>query len=303
MSQASQPLAGFWRVSARHRLVLDRPRVMGVLNLTPDSFADGGKYTDVGRAVDAALAMVRDGADLIDVGGESTRPGAARVDAAEQIRRVGPFLSALRGSSDPGAAAPVSIDTTLPAVARAALDLGADCINDVSAGREGDAVEGPGAMLRLAASFKAGLVLMHRLAPPEQDSYSDRYQLSPRYADVTMAVRDELAERSGAAMDAGVEHESILIDPGLGFGKSVQQNLELIRRTPELLTLGFPLLSATSRKSFVGRVSLGRDSVPAERLGGSLGLSVAHLMAGARVFRVHDVAEQAQALRAAWAAS
>jgi dihydropteroate synthase len=273
---------------------------MGVLNVTPDSFSDGGRHADPCAAADAAARMAAEGADLIDVGGESTRPGAARVDASEQVRRVVPAISAIRALRGAAASIGISVDTTLPEVARRALDAGADAINDVSAGREGDALEGAGAMMKLAASRAAGLVLMHRLAPPDRDAYSDRYRTAPAYRDVVAEVAAELRQRSAMALDSGVGHASILIDPGLGFGKNVEQNLQLIRGTRELLSLGFPLLSATSRKSFVGRVSLGRDSTPDERLAGSIAFSLVHLALGARIFRVHDVAPQAQALRAAW---
>lgn len=297
----SRALPQSWRVSGRVELTLDRPRLMGILNVTPDSFADGGRHLDPARAVAAAEAMVAHGADLIDIGGESTRPGATRIAAEEQIRRVVPVIRGIRALASAAGRVGISLDTTLPDVARAGLDAGADAINDVSAGREGDAIEGAGAMLRVAARAGAGIVLMHRLAPPDKDTYSDRYAQSPRYADVVGAVARELAERTRAALDAGVPHASILIDPGLGFGKTVEQNVELVRRTPELLTLGFPILSAASRKSFVGRVSLGRDSTPDERLAGSIAFSLEHLALGARIFRVHDVAEQGAALRAAWA--
>lgn len=266
---------------------------MAILNVTPDSFADGGKLADVGSVVDAARAAAEAGADLLDIGGESTRPGAQRVDVDEQIRRVVPAVRAIR---DAGLTLPISIDTTRSGVAEAALDAGADAINDVAAGTE-DA-----SMLALACERGCGLVLMHRATTPERDRYSDAYDRDPTYErGVVGAVSDFLGERLDAAIGAGVSPERVLLDPGLGFGKSVEQNLELIRGTEALLKLGRPVLSALSRKSFVGRVSLGRDSDPSERLAGTLALTALHLQAGARVFRVHDVAPAAEALQAAWA--
>jgi dihydropteroate synthase len=261
---------------------------MAIINVTPDSFADGGKYPSVSDATSAIGRAVRAGADIIDIGGESTRPGAARVAAAEQIRRVTPVIEALRAS---GSTVPVSVDTTRAEVAMAALKAGADAVNDVSAGLEDPR------LLDVVKEFGAGLVLMHRLRPPEGDSYSDRYAQAPTYGDVVRDVTTFLRDRAAAAMDHGIEHDRIVIDPGLGFGKTVEQNLELIRRTREVASLGFPVLSALSRKSFVGRHALGRDSTPDERLPGTLALSLEHLAAGASIFRVHDVAEHAEALR------
>lgn len=278
-----------WRVSARHSLTLDRPRILAILNLTPDSFSDGGQLTTPDAARDAGVRAVEAGADMLDVGAESTRPGAARVAAEEQIRRLAPSLRALRAALP---RVPISIDTTLAAVARAALDEGADAVNDVSA-----CLEDP-AMLRLAAERKAGLVLMHRLRPPGEDSYSDRYADAPRYADVTEEVSAFLASRANAAIAAGVERDALVLDPGLGFGKSVEQNLMLLRETPRLVRLNYPILSALSRKSFVGRVALERESDPGERVAATVALSVAQYLAGVRLFRVHDVGAHVQALRA-----
>lgn len=277
-----------WRLGQR-LLDLARPRVIAILNLTPDSFYDGGSLGDVHAAVEAARAAVRDGADMLDVGGESTRPGADRVDPDEQIRRVVPAIRAIRATG--AGEVPISVDTTSAAVAEAALDAGADAVNDVSAGTDDPR------MLPLVGSRGAGVILMHRLRPPGADSYSDRYAVEPEYGDVVSAVASFLRERDYAARRAGVAPESIVLDPGLGFGKSVDQNLELIARTGELLALGRPILSALSRKSFVGRISLGRDSTPGERLAGTLALSIRHALAGASLFRVHDVAPHVQAFR------
>jgi dihydropteroate synthase len=186
---------------------------------------------------------------------------------------------------------PITIDTTREEVASAGLDAGADAINDVSAGAE----SGDGT-LRLAAARACGIVLMHRLSPPGEDSYSDRYSEEPMYADVVEDVRAFLRERATRAEALGVRHEGIMVDPGLGFGKSVEQNVALIERTAEIASMGYPVLSGLSRKSFVGRVTLGRDSTPGERLEGTLAMSVRHMKAGAAIFRVHDVAEHRRVL-------
>ncbi len=284
-----------WRVSDRCTLDLSVPRVVAILNVTPDSFADGGRLGSPEAVADSAERAVRDGAAMLDVGGESTRPGAVRVSASDQISRVVPAIRAIRARLP---LVLISVDTTLAEVAHAALDAGADAINDVSAGEE-DA-----AMLALAAKRRAGIILMHRLKPPGSDSYSDRYAKAPAY-DSTLGVvgevRSYLAKRNGAATSAGVAPDAIVLDPGLGFGKSVEQNVELIRGTPLLRTLGRPILSALSRKSFVGRVGLGRDSEPGERLAPTLSLSVQHFGFGASLFRVHDVREHVEALAAAQA--
>ena len=288
-----------WQLAAGRSLTLDRPRVMAVVNVTPDSFFAGSRADSIDAAVAMASQAVREGAHMLDIGGESTRPGAARVDETEQIGRVVPVIQAIRAHKVSALAAiPISIDTTLPAVARAAIDAGADAINDVSG-----ATECGETMLAVAAATGVGLILMHRLLPPEQDSFSDRYEHEPEYADIVAEVRSVLLSRAAAAERAGVARGSIMLDPGLGFGKSVEQNLELVRRSGELLSGGYPLLSATSRKSFVGRVSLPgvEQSSPEERLPGSLAFSVLHLASGARVFRVHDAGPQRAALDAAWA--
>ncbi len=276
---------------------------MAILNITPDSFFDGGVLTDARAAAARAEQAVAEGADILDIGGESTRPGAARVPADEQRSRVIPAIAAIRRAGG-ALAVPISVDTTHAPVAEAALDAGADAINDVSAGTE-DA-----RMLGVAARRRAGLILMHRLRPPDQDSYSDRYASAPndspravappdyaREGGVIAAVRSFLAARSAAALEAGAARESIVLDPGLGFGKTVDQNLELIRRTGELCALGFPILSAISRKSFTGAWAGLKNSPPSDRLAPSIALTLEHRRAGASIFRVHDVSETLHALR------
>ncbi len=284
-----------WQVGADRLVDLDDARLMGILNVTPDSFSDGGAYPTIESAVDAALEMKAAGACIIDVGGESTRPGAAVINAQEQVRRTEPVIRGIRSHLDQDELL-ISIDTTQFDVARAALDAGADIINDVSAGRDDDR------MLALAAAKQCGLILMHRRTAPQNDSYSDQYNAPPDYGgDVVQFVRRFLADRCDAAVSAGVSPRSIVIDPGLGFGKSVQQNFELINRTCELMDLGYPILSAASRKSFIGAASGATDPNPRNRVYGSIAVSLAHFHAGVRLFRVHDVAAQQQALSVAQA--
>ncbi len=273
-----------WRVAPGTSLSLDEPRLMGVLNVTPDSFSDGGAYARVEPAVDRGLRLVDEGACIIDVGGESVRPGARRVGVQEQIQRTVPVIERLRSHTS----TLISIDTTKSAVARAALEAGADIINDVAAGCEDEQ------MLPLAAARRCGLVLMHRRVPPEADAYSDCYVEEPGYDDVVATVRRFLIERCDAALARGVERPAIVIDPGLGFGKTVEQNYQLIAKIGDLVSEGYPVLSGSSRKSFVGAVSGVED--PARRVVGSTAVSVAHWLAGVRLFRVHDVAAHREAL-------
>jgi dihydropteroate synthase len=260
---------------------------MGILNVTPDSFFDGGAWREAGAAVAHALKMVEQGADVIDVGGVSTRPGATPVPPEEELARVLPVIEGLRARS----AVPISIDTTSARVAAAALDAGADIVNDVSA-----ATESAG-MAALAAERGCGLVLMHRRAAPQREAYSDRYREPPAYGDVAAEVQAFLDERAAAALEAGVARDAIVVDPGLGFGKSVEQNYRLIRALGGTTPGGFPILSAASRKSFIGAAAGGPP--PAERLPGSLAVTVAQRLAGVMIFRVHDVAAQRQALAVA----
>ena len=274
-------------------MTMDRPRIMAIVNLTKDSFYARSRGDTPEAALDAVFRAVGDGADMLDLGGESTRPGAERVAASEQIERLVPILRAIRAAGGTLATLPISIDTTNSRVARECLLAGADCINDVSAGSEDPE------MLPTIASANCGVILMHRLTEPANDSYSDRYRDPPQYDDVVWDISDFLRARAHAAQSAGVAPDAIIIDPGLGFGKSVQDTLTLIRRTGELTSLGYPVLSALSRKSFVGRVSFGHDSTPDERLPGTLAMSVMHYLSGARLFRVHDVREHIQALAAA----
>ncbi len=279
----------FWTASSDRVLSLEPFALMGVVNITPDSFSDGGQFADQEDAARFALQLVDEGATVIDVGGESTRPGAERVDAEEQVRRVVPVIARIRARSNVA----ISVDTTLAEVAEAAIEAGADIVNDVSAGTEDSA------MFRLAARTGAGLVLMHRLHAPGDDSYSDRYTQPPAYGDVVRDVANFLLARAEMAMAAGVARESIAIDPGLGFGKSVAQNYELLARTSELAALGFPVLVGASRKSFLGAVT-GRTD-PEQRIIGSVVAAVAAYGGGARVIRAHDVGAHREALLVAHA--
>jgi dihydropteroate synthase len=279
----------FWTAGSDRVVSLDPFAIMGVVNVTPDSFSDGGQFTGPEEAAQFALQLVEEGASVIDIGGESTRPGAARVDAEEQVRRVVPVIARVRSRS--GVA--ITVDTTSAAVAEAALEAGADAVNDVSAGCEDPA------MFALVARRGAGLVLMHRLAPPGEDSYSDRYAEPPIYDDVVREVASFLLMRAELAMAAGVARESIVLDPGLGFGKSVAQNYELLARTSELVALGMPVLVGASRKSFLGAVSGRAD--PEQRIIGSVVAAVAAYGGGARIIRAHDVGAHREALLVAHA--
>ncbi|MDF1809361.1 MAG: dihydropteroate synthase [Phycisphaerales bacterium] len=282
-----------WRVSSQRTIQLDRPLCIGILNITPDSFFDGGELSSQSKAVDRAKSMIDDGADGLDIGGESTRPGAERVSEQEQINRVVPVIKSIRSA---GIEILISVDTTRAKVALAAIDAGADVINDVSAGSEDEEI------LNVASKQDCGLILMHRAILPELDQYSDQYEdgQRPISDSVVDRVVKELSVRREFALQAGVGNTNIVLDPGLGFGKDVDQNLALIRQTGQFLKLGHPVMSALSRKSFVGRLSLDRDSTPKERLWGTIGLSVLHLQLGARIFRVHDVAAHRESLDASW---
>lgn len=255
------------------------PCVMGVLNVTPDSFSDGGDTLDPASAVRKARRMAVDGAAIVDVGGESTRPGAEPVPVEEEIARVAPVLRALAAD---GAGVPVSIDTRHAEVAAVALDSGAMLVNDVSAGAD------PG-MFPLVAERGAGICLMHMQGEPAT------MQDDPRYDDVVDDVAAFLEARMRAAVDAGVAEHAIVLDPGIGFGKTVEHNLELLAGLPRIAALGRPVLVGVSRKGIVGALT-GREV--GDRLAGSIGAGLAAVAAGAAVLRVHDVAETVDAMRA-----
>lgn len=256
-----------------------RPLVMGVLNVTPDSFSDSGRFADPRAAVAHARRMCDEGADLIDIGGESTRPGSQRTGADEQIRRIAPVIEALAGNVP----AVLSVDTTRSAVARAACDLGAYVINDISA-----AMEDP-VMLTLAAERRLPIILMHMQGQPAT------MQVNPQYGDVVKEVAEHLQARRQAARDAGIAADRILLDPGIGFGKTPEHNLALLRDFPRLAALGSPLVLGTSRKGFIGRIT--GEQEPSDRIMGTAA-SVAWCVAnGAAIVRVHDVGPMSKVVR------
>ena len=257
---------------------LDPPLVMGVLNVTPDSFSDGGEYATLPEALARARAMRAEGADLIDVGGESTRPGAEPVDEAAELTRVLPVIEHLTAEG-----IPVSIDTRHARVARACVGAGASVINDITGFRDP-------AMIEVAATCEAGLVVMHMLGDDPATMQDD-----PHYDDVLAEVTAFLGERAAALQSAGVNPERIAVDPGIGFGKTLEHNLELLRGLPRIVALGYPVLVGASRKRFIGHI-LGEED-PRRRLAGSLGAAVYAVTRGADIVRVHDVAETARALR------
>jgi dihydropteroate synthase len=259
---------------------MSRPIVMGVVNVTPDSFSDGGRWTSTERAVEHALQLAADGADVLDIGGESTRPGAQPVGEAEELDRVAPVVEAIHARWAGG----VSVDTMKPAVARAAVAAGATMWNDVSA-----LAFAPDSAAT-AAELGCEVVLMHMRGEPRT------MQDAPVYADVVAEVRDELLARADAAIAAGVARERLWLDPGLGFGKTSEHNLILTARLEALVAAGFPVLYGASRKRTIRVVDPSADD-PLDRLGGSLALALEAARRGARMVRVHDVRQTVQALK------
>ena len=247
-----------------------KPVVMGILNVTPDSFSDGNRFFDSAAALAQAKCMIAQGADIIDIGAESTRPGSQRVSPDDQIARLADVLPAVCESG-----AIVSIDPTLASVAEFALDAGAKIVNDVSAGRDDPD------LLALAAARDAPLILMHMLGEPKS------MQESPRYDDVVSEVRQFLEERLQAAATAGVPRENCIVDPGIGFGKLLAHNLALLAGTGRIVELGCPVLIGASRKRFIGEITNQTDAD--HRLGGTIGACMAAYHRGATIFRVHDV--------------
>jgi len=256
------------------------PVIMGVVNVTPDSFSDGGLFLDADNAVAHGERLVEEGADILDLGGESTRPGSDAVPEAEELRRVVPVIERLAGVE-----ARLSIDTTKLVVAKAALDAGVSIVNDVSGFRFEPELAG------LVADAGADCVLMHMLGEPRT------MQEDPRYDDVVADVKAFLEERLRFAVSEGVPEERVWLDPGIGFGKTVEHNLELLRRLDEIAAIGCPVVVGTSRKSFLGRLAGGRAE--SERLPGTIATNVMALERGGTVFRVHDVAQVRDALTVA----
>lgn len=260
-----------------HAVALDRPRIMGILNLTPDSFSDGGLWTDPERALRHAMEMVEQGADLVDIGGESTRPGADSVSTQEELDRVMPLVARVAAESG----VPVSIDTSKPEVMREAVAAGAGLINDVFALRQDGALEA-------AAALGVPVCLMHMQGQPRD------MQSRPEYANVVADVRQFLAERAAACVEAGIAESRIIVDPGFGFGKTLQHNLDLLNGLAAVAELGFPVLAGLSRKSMLGAIT-GRDS--GDRIAASVAAALLAVQNGAAIVRVHDVAETSDALK------
>jgi len=259
-----------------------RPLVMGILNVTPDSFSDGGRFATPEAAAEAGLAMLSAGADLLDIGGESTRPGALSVEAGEQIRRVEPVIELIRGKSE----AILSIDTRSWQVAEAALSAGANLVNDVSAGRDDEA------MLRGVAEAGVPIILMHMMGSPAN------MQLNPRYEDVTQDVCHFLIDRMVTARKMGIPSDRVLLDPGMGFGKTLEHSMTLLRDLGVLAALGRPVVVGASRKSFIGKILAEPEA--AKRIWGDAAVISWAVANGAGMVRVHDVASAAQVARMTW---
>jgi len=269
------------RCCHRHELPLgQRTLVMGIINVTPDSFSGDG-ITDTDAAVAKAWKFVEDGADIVDIGGESTRPGSQPVPAEEEMSRVLPVIERLVAEGFP---LPISVDTYKPEVAKRALEAGACIVNDIFGLRQ------PG-MMELVAEFKPVVVIMHMQGTPQT------MQLNPTYEDCVREIAEFLKGQASAAMEAGLPKERIIVDPGIGFGKTVEHNLEILRRLREIKALGFPVLIGTSRKSFIGKI-LGIE-IPAERVWGTAATVAIAIANGADIVRVHDVREMVQVVRMA----
>ena len=272
-----------WQLRTRSLRLEERPLLMGIVNVTPDSFSDGGSFLDPDRAVEQALTLIDEGADIIDIGGESTRPYAAEVPPDEEARRVLPVLQALSRQTD----VPLSIDTRKPSVAAAALDEGVEIINDVSGFRADD-------MQRIAVAGKAGICLMHMRGTPQT------MQNEPEYDDVVSEVCSYLQRQALRLTDAGVAPERICLDPGIGFGKRTEHNWQLLRGIEQLLALQHPLLIGHSRKGFLGKL-IGDDQ--ADRRYATIGVGLAMAAAGVHILRVHEVRPLREALLAFTACS
>lgn len=268
----------------RRVVSLEKPVLVGILNVTPDSFSDGGLFEDDSTAVAHAMGLVNAGADIIDVGGESTRPGATRVSSEEQIVRTKAIIQAIRSQSN----VCISIDTTCASVAKEAISAGANIINDVSSGTEDENI------FELAAETGVGLVLMHRRLPPELDQYSDTYE-APFEVAIVQDVIEWLLERSRSAERAGVHSSAIALDPGFGFGKNVEQNWKLVEAAEQFVATGYPIYAGLSRKSFIGSVSGMDDPNSRDTLSAVAMLEMARK--GVHIFRVHNVQEHVRVLQ------
>ena len=260
------------------------PKLMGILNVTPDSFSDGGKHNTPTAAIKRAFEMHKQGADIIDIGGESTRPGADSISTTEQIARVVPVIEGIRKKDKHLL---ISVDTTDNTVAEVALDVGANWINDISAGEDSSEI------LTLAAKKNAPIVLMHR------QGKSKTMQDAPYYDDVCKEVVDYLQARAELALQAGIAREQIMLDPGIGFGKTLEHNLLLLNNLESLVKLNYPVLLGTSRKRFLGEITAEQD--PEKRVVSSSATTVLGVNAGVQIFRVHDIEANKQAMDVAWA--
>ncbi len=261
----------------RFQLDLTRPHVMGIVNVTPDSFSDGGKYSSVDLAIEHALQLISEGADILDIGGESSRPGAEPVALEEELLRVMPVIEALSKVTT----VPISIDTYKPEVMRAAIQAGADIVNDICALRENGALE-------IIANSNAGVCLMHMQGVPQT------MQINPQYGDVVADVKQFLVDRVEACVAHSIAKERIMLDPGFGFGKTTAHNVALIQHLDSFVELGLPLLVGLSRKSVLGRIAGGDEQ---QRLHAGLAASVISVMKGAKIVRVHDVKATVDALK------
>lgn len=259
------------------------PMIMGILNVTPDSFSDGGKHNTPKSAIKRAFEMQKQGACIIDIGGESTRPSADQVSVEEQINRVIPVITGIRKQDKQLL---ISVDTTQYEVAEAAINVGANWINDISAGEDDDRI------LTLAADKNVPIVLMHR------QGKSNKMQDNPVYDDVCKEVNEYLQTRAQQALDRGVDKHNIILDPGIGFGKLLEHNLQLLAGLDSLVALGYPVLLGTSRKRFLGDIL--KEDDPEKRVVGTCATTALGVNAGVRVFRVHDVIENKQAMDVAW---
>jgi len=264
-------------------MAMTAPQIMGILNVTPDSFSDGGQFNAPEAALDRALAMQADGAAIIDIGGESTRPGAATVSVSDEIARTAPVIAAIRAQS----AVPISIDTRKSAVGTAALEAGATMVNDVAA------FTFDPALAQVAADSNVPICIMHAQGSPET------MQTNPQYDDVLLDVYDFLAERIAVAVAAGIPKDQIVVDPGIGFGKTLEHNLILLRGIAIFHALGCPILLGASRKRFIGTIGGGQDA--SDRMGGSVAVALFGARQGVQILRVHDIFATRQALDLEWA--
>ena len=272
---------------SKHKLA---PQIMGILNVTPDSFSDGGQHNKPEAAIERAFEMQKQGADIIDIGGESTRPGAEIINDDEQISRVIPVIEGIRKQDK---ALLISVDTTSNHVAEIALEAGANWINDISAGEGSLMADGSSDILMLAAKKNALIVLMHR------QGKSKTMQDAPYYDDVCKEVREYLKTRAELALEAGIAKQNIMLDPGIGFGKTCVHNLQLLNNLESLVGLGYPILLGTSRKRFLGEITGENDAE--KRVASTCATTALGVNSGVQVFRVHDVEENKQAMDVAWA--